>query len=91
MITCTTTTGTGFLSWRNSQEISFIFDKKTASVGASGTLGSMTMTLNSIESVSNAMVYTSTATVYDMTKDTTIQCSDGHLPQSIHLYVKSMK
>ena len=89
-ITCTTTTGKGFLSWRNSKGMSFSFDN-TASAGDNGTLGSTIMTLNNIEPVSNAVVYTATATVNNMTENTTIQCSDGDVTQSINLYVKSMK
>ena len=95
-ITCTTTTGGeitkgGFLSWRNSLGMSFSFNN-AANASANGILGSTTMTrLDSVEPVSNAVVYTSTATVKNMMENTTIQCSDGDVPQSINLYVKSMK
>ena len=88
-IICTTTTGHGFLLWQNSSGAGFIFDA-AATVGATGTLGSMTMTLNSIEFVSNAVVYTSTASE-DMIENTTKQCSDGGVPQSIDVTVKSME
>ena len=88
-IKCTTTTGTGFLLWQNSSGKSFGFDD-TATVGAGGTLGSTTMTLNSIEPVSNAVVYTSTATE-NMIENTTIHCSDGGVLQSIDVTVKSME
>ena len=89
-IGCTTTTGTGFLLWRNSSGVSIRFDD-AATVGATGTLGSTVTTLNSIEPVSNAVVYTSTATENNMIESTTIQCSDGDVPQNIDLDVKSMK
>ena len=88
-ITCTTTTADGFLSWRNSSGVGFTFGD-TVSVGATGTLGSTTMTLNSVEAVSNAVVYTSTASE-NMMENTTIQCSDGDVPQSIDVTVKSME
>ena len=87
---CTTTTGTGFLLWRNSSGKSIGFDD-AATVDATGTLGSTTMTLDSIEAVSSAVVYTSTATENNMMENTTIQCSDGDVPQSINLFIKSMK
>ena len=88
-ITCTTTTADGFLSWRNSSGVGFNFDD-AVSVGASGRLGSTIMTLNSVEAVSNAVVYTSTASE-NMRENTTIQCSDGDVPQSINITVKSME
>ena len=88
-IKCTTTTGTGFLLWQNSSGKSFGFDD-TATVGADGTLGSTTMTLNSIEPVSNAVVYTSTASE-NMMENTTKQCSDGDVLESINVTVKSME
>ena len=75
-VVCTTTTGTGFLLWQNSSGEGFGFDD-TDTVGDSGTLGSTRMTLNSIDDVSNAMVYTSTAMLTNMMENTTIQCSDG--------------
>ena len=88
-ITCTTTTPYGFLAWRNSNGAGFVFGESTSvSVGTTGTLGSTIMTLNNIEHVSNAVVYTSTASE-NMIEDTTIQCSDGGPPQSIDITVKS--
>ena len=88
-ITCTTTTAEGFLIWRNSSGAGFSFRESTSvSVGTTGTLGSTIMTLDNIEHVSNAVVYTSTASE-NMIEDTTIQCSDGGAPQSIDITVKS--
>ena len=83
-------TGTGFLLWQNSSGKRISFDD-TATVGAGGTLGSTRMTLNSIEPVSNAVVYTSTATVNNIMENTTIWCSDGGALQSINVNVKSRK
>ena len=87
-ISCTTTTSNGFLLWRNSSGLAFHFDN-TAIIGASGTLGSTRMKLNNIEIVSNATVYTSTASE-NIIQNTTIQCSDGETPQSIDITLKSM-
>ena len=88
-IICTTTTRTGFLLWQNSSGKSFNFGG-TATVGANGTLGTTTMTLNRIETVSDAVVYTSTASE-NMIENTTKQCSDGDVPESINVTVKSME
>ena len=88
-IICTTTTRTGFLLWLNSSGKDFGFDD-TATVNDTGTLGSTTMTLNSIEPVSNAVVYTSKATENVM-ENTTIQCSDGGVLESINVTIKSME
>ena len=88
IISCTTTTSNGFLLWRNSSGLVFSFDD-TAIIGANGTLGSTRMTLTNIKTVSNAMVYTSTASE-NMIQNTTIQCSDGEAPQSIDITLKSM-
>ena len=85
---CITTTSSGFMIWRIRSKVgSLIFDE-TASVGATGTLGSTTFTLNSIETVSNAVVYTTTASG-NITEETNITCSDGDVPQSIDIYIKS--
>ena len=88
-IICTTTTGTGFLLWQNSSGKDFGFDD-TDTVGAGGTLGFTTLILNSIEPVSNAVVYTSTASENIM-ENTTKQCSDGGVLQSINVTIKSME
>ena len=89
-ITCTTTTPDGFLTWRNASGAGFAFgDSNSVIIGTTGILGSTIMTLISIEHVSNAVVYTSTASK-NMTQDTTILCSDGGPPQSINITVKSM-
>ena len=88
MTECTTTTAAGFLLWRIGSEGDPSFFGETASVGATETLGSTTFTLNHIESVADALVYTSTATE-NITEETNITCSDGDLPQSIDIQIKS--
>ena len=85
---CTTTTDAGFLLWRKHSLAAFFFGD-AASVGDIGTVGSTTLTLNSIETVSNAaVVYTSTASEI-ITEETNITCSDGDVPQSIDIHIKS--
>ena len=87
-VKCTTTTKDGFLSWRNDQETSFAFDN-TTSVGTNKALGSTKMTLNSVDPVSNAVVYTSMAAEINILENKTIQCSDGEESESIDIYIKS--
>ena len=87
LVKCTTTTDSGFLIWRNHSKTGFFFDD-ASSVNATGTLGSITITLNSIDTVSNAVVYTSTASEI-ITEETSITCSDGDVPQSIDIHTKS--
>ena len=85
---CTTTTSDGFLVWRNSSGSSFLFDD-AASVNDTGTLGSMTMILDSIDdSVGNASVYTSTASDIIM-EETNFICSDGDVPERIDISANS--
>ena len=87
-VKCTTTTKNGFLSWGNDQGMSFAFDN-TTSVGTNKALGSTKMTLNSVDPVSNAVVYTSIATENNILENKTIQCSDGEASESIDIYIKS--
>ena len=91
VVTCSTISGTGFLLWRNNNSNSFSFDD-TSFIGAEGTLGSINITLSNMRSVSNAMVYTSEAIVKDnLAENKTIYCSDGDVPRSIDILIKSMK
>ena len=84
---CTTTTITGFLLWRNASTSSFSF-VDTSSVGDTGTLGSMTMILDSKDPVGNVFVYTSTASDIIM-EETKFTCSDGQNPEKIDISANS--
>ena len=76
VFTCTTVGATGFLRWMDSSNNLVIFDS-TNIIGDTGTLGDITLNLTHIETVSGATIYTSTATITNITQDTTMKCSDG--------------
>ena len=83
VIQCTTTTSEGYLLWRNSSGSSFSFDY-ASSVNDTATLGSMRMILDSIDTVGNASVYTSTASDIIMAENI-FTCSDGKDPKTIDI------
>ena len=86
-IVCTTTTSKGFLMWQNGRGDSFCFNG-VASVNDNDTLGSTTLTLNSIKNVSSARVYISTASDKILEKSF-FACSDGDKQPNITIITKS--
>ena len=92
VFTCTTVGATGYLKWINSSDNSVTFDN-TNITGDTGTLGNITLNLTETVTHSEpdfkARIYTSTATITNITQDTTIWCSDGRDKPSHTVQIRS--
>ena len=74
----------GVLIWQDT----VIYDDFSV-VGKIETLGKIIFNLTEVRSVSNAKIYTSTATLNNAMEDTTLNCADGLDAESRTVKIKS--
>ena len=87
VLTCITVSGTGYLKWKNRHgEVIF---EDTAMVGSTGTLGNISLNITYTETIDEAHVYISTATLNSAVEEISINCTDGKIPRSQTVQIRS--
>lgn len=58
-------------------------------VGSTGTLGNISLNITYTETIDEAHVYISTATLNSAVEETSINCTDGNIPRSQTVQIRS--